>query len=425
LNSTSLRPGRFYGWIALTGAALVLFAQNGGVLNCFGAFLPALCRDLGWTRGEVSLGFTILMIPTMLASPFAGFFIARFGARISIILSNLLITLALLGLSVQSKQSQFYAAYAIIGLGAGFGGPMAAYTVASSWFRRKAPLAMSITTAAPSIGGMVLIPTFMMLIDHFGWRYAYAVLASLVFLLGAVVPGLIVRNGPEDMGQVPDGAHEPDTGAMNADTTPHLTSVDFTVMQAVKTKAFWLLNLFGCIPMYVAQFIGAHQIAFFMGVGISSQRAAAAAGTYSACALIGTLGLGVLALRYGTKRIATIAVCLAPLALILALFVRSTPLAFAFAILAGLAVGGSFTAVFSFLATYFGRSNYSKIMGVNSLFGVAGTLGAPVGGYVYDATGSYTLPFIIAIFVSCLGAACVLVLKPPTHPDLQVQEAKQ
>lgn len=55
-------------------------------------------------------------------------------------------------------------------------------------------------------------------------------------------------------------------------------------------------------------------------------------------------------------------------------------------------------------------------MGINSLFGIAGALGAPVGGYLFDATGSYTLPFVIAILVACLGAACVLFLKPPSHP---------
>lgn len=330
---------------------MVLFAQNGGVLNGFGAFLPALCTGLGWTRGQVSLAFSILMVPTMLVSPFSGFFIARFGARLSIILANLLMVLAILGLSIQSKLWQFYLAYGVIGIAAGFGGPMAAYTLASSWFRRKAPLAMSITTAAPSIGGAVLIPTFMLLITRFGWRFAYGILALIVLLLGAIIPGMIVRNTPEDVGQLPDGVRPSGvTGPAHASAGEHVTAVDFTLLQAMQTKAFWILNLFGCIPMFVAQFYSTHQIAFFLGKGIQSQGAAAAAGTYSACALIGTMALGIFSLRYGTKRISTIAVCLAPAALCLAFAVHTTPLAFVFAALVGVTVGASFAAVFSFLA---------------------------------------------------------------------------
>ena len=68
------------------------------------------------------------------------------------VVGNLLVVLTLVYLAFISRLWQLQAAYAVMGLGAGIGGPIAASTLTSNWFIKKIPLAMSIVTGSGAIG---------------------------------------------------------------------------------------------------------------------------------------------------------------------------------------------------------------------------------------------------------------------------------
>jgi MFS family permease len=159
------RGGGFRGWLSVAGAGMAFFVQSGAAVYSFGVFLPWLCRECNWTRGEVSVALSVCMILGTLSAPAAGFLIARYGAGKAIIAGNLLIALAFVGLAFQSALWQFYAAYAIVGIGTGLAGIIAAGTVASNWFVKKAPLAMSIVTGSGGLGGLILVPIVTALIS--------------------------------------------------------------------------------------------------------------------------------------------------------------------------------------------------------------------------------------------------------------------
>jgi MFS transporter, OFA family, oxalate/formate antiporter len=133
----------FYGWMALGAASLSVFV-SGGTGYTFSAFLPVLNAEFGWPVGEISISLSLAMGLATLCGPGAGFFVGRFGARSAIVLGNLLIAVAFFMLAFQMKQWQMYTGYAILGVGAGIGSIVPAGTIASNWFVRKAPLAMSI-----------------------------------------------------------------------------------------------------------------------------------------------------------------------------------------------------------------------------------------------------------------------------------------
>jgi MFS family permease len=414
------KENSFYGWKALLAAALALFCQAGAAVYSFSTFLPALTREMGWQRGEISIAFGLLMMVSTLAAPLVGLFIGKYGPRRAIFIGNILIALALLGLSFQSRLWQFYAAYFVVGLGYGIGGVIPVMTVASNWFDKKASLAMSITAGAGSIGGLVLVPLIQAFVNSAGWRMTYMALFGIMLVFGAIVPGLLVRNRPEELGQVPDGGlSSSDIKHGTPAGTPSAAPVSFTLAEGMKTRAFWLIVIFGCTPLYIFIFLTAHQIAFLTGLGIGSETAALTLAVLSGVSLLGTLGVGFLGLKIKIKKLAVGTSLLILASIVLALFTRSTFTAFVFSILFGIGFGGSIVALASIWPSYFGRDHYPKFMGLSMFFGAISSIGAPVAGFLYDSTKSYTLSLIIAAAVAAGGLILILLVKPPVHPLLK------
>ena len=235
--------GGFRGWLSVAGAGIAFFVQSGAAVYSFGAFLPRLCSEYNWTRGDVSIALSICMMLGTLSAPVAGFLVARFGPGKAIVAGNLLIALAFLGVAFQSALWQFYTAYAVVGLGAGLAGIIAGSTVASSWFVRKAPLAMSVVTGSGGVGGLALVPIVTALINGYGVRHTYLVLFALMFVFGAVVPILIVRSRPEDS-ETPRQAVQNVSGEDSPmEQAQYPASQDVTLVAALRTRFFWLITI--------------------------------------------------------------------------------------------------------------------------------------------------------------------------------------
>lgn len=406
----SERDGGFRGWLSVAGAGTAFFAQSGAAVYSFGALLPWLCMEYNWTRGDVSVALSICMILSTLTAPVAGFLIARYGALKAIIGGDILIALAFLGLAFQSALWQLYAAYAAVGVGTGLAGLVAANTVASNWFVKRTSLAMSVATGSGGMGGLVLVPIITLLISGIGLQHTYLVLFVLMLVLGVVVPMLIVRNRPEGDDGALAGKESPPEHAVGE----YLASPDVPFDAAFRRPVFWLLTAWGCAFLFVFLFFTAHQIAYLTGSGLSSQMAALTMGILSGASVAGTIVIGVLSLKYSLRMLAILASGVIMVAILLAFMVGSAPfLAFVFSILFGVGFGAVLVCLMGLLSAHFGRAHFSKIFGVSSLFGIVGTLGPPMGGFLFDKTGSYRLPLMIAVGSAALGMICIISARAP------------
>lgn len=160
-------------------------------------------------------------------------------------------------------------------------------------------------------------------------------------------------------------------------------------------------------------FFTAHLIAYLTGLGLSSEMAAVTLGLLSGSTVVGTIAVGVLSLKYNLRKLAILASGTIMVATILACMIRSAPLAFLFSILFGVGFGAVLVCFMSLLSTHFGRAHFSKIFGVAALFSILGTLGAPVGGFLFDTTGSYVLPLTITAVIASLGMVCIIAARAP------------
>jgi len=414
-----LGRGRFYGWIALAGAMLVYFCGCGDLFYSFGVFMPSICADLGWTRSMVAGAYSLLVILIGLAGPLVGFSVTRFGARKNIVLGNLVAVLGLLGLFWTAQPWHIFVFYGLlVGVGNAFGMFISATTIANNWFIRRRSLAMSLVIASGGIGGLVIPPLIALMISSVGWRFAWLFLALIHLILAVIIPGLIIRNRPEDMGQVPDGLVGGAVPKAGSGAVPqsrvYQTPVDWETGDAMRTLALWMIIFLGAAHMFAVNAIMAHLVLYLRDVGFSLTAAAFALGLIPGLSIIGRLGMGYLATRFEVRYLA--AICLGGLmiAMLILMSITALPLIYLFCLLFGISYGALIVALPTFFGAYFGRARYAQILGwTMPITTLVGAVGGPLAGVIHDATGSYMMAFIIAVAFLVIGVVCALLARPP------------
>jgi MFS family permease len=96
------------------------------------------------------------------------------------------------------------------------------------------------------------------------------------------------------------------------------------------------------------------------------------------------------------------------------LLTHSPLLAFTYAVMHGISLGGVFILEVVIWADYFGRMSLGTIQGFTMPFVYVGTaLGPVVAGLSYDLAGSYQVAFVAFAFGYLVAAAMLLAAKPP------------
>jgi len=417
-TKTLRRGGVFYGWIALTGAVLVYFTGCGIFFYTYGVFLPTMCDEFGWSRAAMAAGLTVGMLTFGLPSPIIGASITRFGPRINIVLGNLLAALALAGVSLTQEVWHLYFFYGLGGIGVGFGMYVACTMVVNNWFIRKRSLGMGLVVAAGGLGGFVFPPLATWLISIVGWQMSWVVLAGIHFTFAVLIGGVIlVRNKPEDLGQVPDGIPiEParrEEGIVHRSRV-YQSPVDWRTKQAMRKPVTWLIATMCAANFFAIGAVMSHQVAYLKDIGFTPMIAAMALSLVSGMSIIGRLGFGALALRFEVRRLAIASFAVQLVALAILLTTKNLALIYIYAALFGISYGALVTALPTFLGGYYGRTYYAQILGlIFPLTTVAEAVGPVLAGAIYDATATYTLAFAIVVAFSSVGLVCAILARPP------------
>ena len=91
-------------------------------------------------------------------------------------------------------------------LGASGGGWLPMMTVINNWFDKKRSMAMGLGGIGFSLGSFLLVPALAWFVvpDNVGWQTTSMSL-GIFFLLIAYPITRLIRNSPEEFGEVPDG----------------------------------------------------------------------------------------------------------------------------------------------------------------------------------------------------------------------------
>jgi MFS family permease len=415
-----VKNNSFHGWFILAGAMLVFFSSSGTFFFSYGVFVPVLSEDLGWSRAAVGAGLSIGLLTFALPSPIIGASIAKFGPRKNIIFGNSLAALGMFGMSQCSELWHLYLLFGfLVGLGAGFGMYLAGTTLVNNWFVERRSLGMGFMFGANGLAGFIFPPFTSWLITNIGWQTTWIVFGGINLIFAVLIGGLVlIRNMPEDLGQVSDGKIIIPVSSSQAQDliieNNKASSTEWHIKQVIRGSAFWLIVIIGATNYYVLGTMNAHQIAYLKDIGFSAIIAALVYSLLSGMGIIGRFGFGILAMRINLKKLVIASFLMQLCALVILMATKNYGLIYVYSVLFGISCGAIVVSLPTIVGQYFGHRSYPKIMGfVFPLCIVGQSMGPAIAGVIYDTTTTYTVAFILMTTASLLGLICAVLLRRP------------
>ena len=396
----------FYGW-KLVAVLFALDFLNMGFPFFGGAVIHTyMLKQIAMNRSTYGLGFTLLNLFIGVPSIVVAAVILKWGVKTAFAMGSALILLGSLSLSlVASKPWHYLVAFGVvIATGISFSTIVPITTVAARWFNRYRGRAMAIPLSASGFAGFLGAPLINKLLAANGgnWRQAWLVVAAIAVASG-VVALLFVKERPEDLGQAVDGAtHEAGASMESANIATH----PWTQAEAYRTRSYWMVFIGGIACQFPYFFFVAHWILHLRSVDISSATAAWALGFLTMGGIGGRLIGGVLMDKITARYAFMMGLGCYLAGSVLAIEVRLNPLpmAFAAAILYGVAFGWTFVCLNAITARFYGPSAYPKLNGMMLLLtGIACSPAGIVGGAVFDKLGSYTAAFALNAVLAVIG----------------------
>jgi MFS family permease len=357
---------------------------------------------LNLNRTSTSLAFSLARAEGAIEGPIVGHLLDRYGPKPIMLAAVLLMGVGYLLLS----QVNSYALFLIVYLGvislAHVGGFMhAPMVLINTWFIRYRARAITISSAAFGLGGVLLAPVLSVIVQAWGWRWGAAI-GGLLFLVVGIPLCLTIRRSPESMGLLPDG-DEPaglEPGKDGAEQTIK-SEVEVTVAEALRSFAFWGSVLAAGIRNASYHAISVHFVPLMVWKGFSQPQAALLLSVFAFLGMASTLILGWLADKANKPRMIAFILFAAAGAMFLPI-VGSSLWSLSLFTIVFAAVEATFPLGWAVVGDLFGRKHYAKIRGYMTLFYTwGGVLGPVVAGAIFDRWQTYEplLWSLVVVFI--------------------------
>ena len=408
----------FYGWNILFAAGSSMVVRNASASLTLAVFIFPMSEDLGWSRTLIAGAASVGGLAATVASPVVGWALDRYGARVILTGSVLVMGLSTVSLAWATVPIAFYLAY-----GTGrviFSSPMniGSSVVVSRWFVRRRGRATGILFLSHSLG-MITFPLIAgLVIKYRGWEDAWIVLGVLVWVLALGPVSMLVRQSPESVGLLPDGDLPTEQDDETLAESP-AGEQNWTLKEAMRTPTLWLLAL-ATGSLYLLQSgTNIHQGAYFLDQGLGVGVSAATLSMNAVFTGVGSLFWGWLVDKAPVRYTYAGVALMMAVALILFPIADTIVEALTVAAIFGMAVGGILVVPVVAYANYFGRQSLSAIRGVTEpLVSLGQAIGAVFSGIVYDVTGSYKDAFLILGILGFATIGMLLATSAPKKKDV-------
>ena len=388
-----------------------------------------LAADLGLTRAATAWATGIGRLQGSIEAPITGWLSDRFGPKWVIVVGICFISTGLVLMNFVDSAWSYYVVWGVVtAVGTNLALTIAIDKALTDWFIRKRGLAFGIRFVIIGICGVIVLPIITWLVTTHGWRMACLVWAGVMFTGIPFSWYFVKQKRPEYYGLLPDGVTVEsdtvtDTEVMidrGVEYAAGFEEVEFTLRQAVKTPAYWLMTVSWISAMVVAGAINIHCIPFLTDMGIDET----VAGGMMAMMVFFTIPArfigGLLADRVRKNRLQyLVAAAFLFQAVGIAAFLlnQSIPMVYVFLILFGFGSGAPVSLRLAIGGRFFGRKAFASIQGSSMVFTAPAALLSPVyAGWVYDTTGNYITAFTLFAGLAALSAALMCLVRPPKPP---------
>ena len=389
------------------GAAIVTLSM--GVRHGFGLWLQPITQEMGWTRQSFAFAIALQNLSWGVIGIFAGMAADRFGAFRVLMGGAVLYGLGLAGMALSPTPLLFALTTGLL-IGAAQAGTTYA-VIYGVLGRQIAPerrsWAMGVAAAAGSFGQFLMVPVEGWLIASLGWQQALLALSMAVLLIIPLAFGL----------------REP--GFQGAAPPKRDQTIGHALREAFSYPSFNLLMAGYFVCGFQVVFIGVHMPIYLKDNGLSPQVASYALALIGLFNVFGTYIAGTLGQRMPRRFILSFIYLARAVAISVFLLVPLSPLSvYIFSAVMGTLWLSTVPPTNATIAQIFGVQHLSMLGGFVFFSHQLGSfMGVWLGGYLYDATGSYDIVWYIAIGLGVLAGLVNLPIKEAPIQRAQPQAA--
>jgi MFS family permease len=380
-----------------------------------GLFQIPMTTEFGWTREVFSIALAIQNLLWGLGQPFSGALADRFGTMRVFIAGLAMYALGLVVMAYATTPGMLnIGAGVLIGFGlsgCSFNLVLAAFAkqLPDSW----KPIALGAGTAAGSFGQFFYPPIGNILIEHIGWHQALVVFALTVLCALPLTLALATRGTGKSSGIVagPSAANQTFRQAL-AEAFAH------------RSYVLLVIGFFTC--GFQLAFITVHMPAYLRDVSMPAWVGAWTLAAIGLANAVGSLGAGWLMQRMPKRHLLAWIYLGRAVAIFIFIMLPPSPAsALAFGVAIGFLWLSTVPPTSALVMLMFGTKYMAMLYGF-AFFShqVGGFLGVLLGGYLYEAFGSYIVVWWLSI---ALGVASALINLPiverPVERGLQPHAA--
>jgi len=360
-----------------------------GTRQTFGLFLQPMSSELGWGRGHYSFALALSNLIWGIAQPFFGAWADKRGAGRVVAVCGLLYAagLALMPFSTTPLMLDLSAGL-LIGLGlSGVSFGIILGVVGRAFPPERRSFALGIASSGGSFGQFLMLPFGQLLISSFGWQVALMALAGTILATVPLATAMVEARRPAEQG---------------AAKTQSLSSA---LREAGRHVGFWYLTAGFFVCGFQVAFISVHLPAYLLDVKMSPAVGATALALIGLFNIGGSFAAGYLGGRFSKKYLlASIYFLRAGIVGLFVLF-PVTPLSvYLFAAGIGFLWLGTVPLTNGLVGQIFGVRYVSTLFGIVFFSHQVGSFtGVWLGGYLFDATGSYTVVWVASIALAVLA----------------------
>jgi len=419
----------FYGWWMLPFLCLVYSIPIGFAFYGPPVIYTFMQNDLGWQRGEIYAGYSIIGIMLGLGVPVAAWMINHLGARLTLAIGAVLTALS--GL-LMAFLGHFYPLYLLmcllIGLGVCFGSVVPIQTIVLYWFNVHRALAMGIVLGGGAIGGFIYPQIISGGIVYLGgdWRIGWDIIALTCFI-GAIIALAAVRNRPEDLNQYPDGLPPQEIHVVSNSQGHHKirtfrSPINWRFQDALRTRTLWMIIIASTLIFFLWQVVVTQTPFHLHDRGFSSSdpslflRPEFIYGLILLFSILGRLSVSFIGELIETRFLIAISATILLAGGILFWIASRENLwaVYLFPLFAGFGFGATYICYPLIIGNYFGVGAFPSISAVTHPVSSVFQFSAPfVAGILYDMQGNYGLAVLIGSLCTLLGIMLIMLCKPP------------
>ena len=394
----------YRGWLVVIACGVIATFSWGLGFYGLGVYLHTLSRLHGWSAGLISVAVTAYYTLSAVCLVFVGGFNDRYGPRGVLTYGVVTMAGAVALLGQITAPWQLFAVYLVLATAWACLSLTGISSTLLPWFGRRQGLAMTLALTGASVGGMVLVPILVALVQRHGFPAATATMGAALLVIG--LPLVLVIGGRPTAAQVAQEISG--AGAAVAPEEGSRQSREWTRQEVLRVPLLWTLMVpFGLSLAAQVGFL-VHQISV-LEPHVGESRAALTVSATTIAALLGRIALGVLSDRVDLRRLSAVNIGAQGAALGVMAAWPSPAIVVAASLVFGLGVGNLITLPPLLARVEFGQRSFGTVFG---LVGAATQVGVAVGpglvGLLRDALGSYQPALWCLVGLECLAVGSVL-----------------